>query len=176
MGQPIEPSFFDDHTPLQPEARDRILGLQGQLWGETLRSPDRVDYMAAPRLLGLAERAWAPRPAWTDIDDRVDREQARADAWTRFAHRLGRHELARLAHQFDLQYRLPVPGAVIEDGMLKANVPYPGLTIRYTTDGSTPTSASPRYTAPVSLDGTGPVHVRAFDATGRGSRTAVVER
>ena len=176
MGHAINPSFFDDHTRLQAEARDRILGLQGQLWGETLRSPDRVDYMAAPRLLGLAERAWAPRPAWTDVDDRVDREEARADAWTRFAHRLGQHELARLAHQFDLQYRLPTPGAVIEDGMLRANVPYPGLTIRYTTDGRTPTSASPRYTAPVALDGEEPVHVRAFDATGRGGRTAVVER
>jgi len=176
MGRPIKPSDFADHTRLRPDARDRILGLQGQLWGETLRRPDRVDEMAAPRLLGLAERAWAPHPTWTDIDDRIDREQARADAWTRFAHRLGRHELARLAHQFDLEYRLPVPGAAIEDGMLRANVPYPGLTIRYTTDGSTPTPDAPRYTAPVALDGDGPVHLRAFDVTGRGSRTAVVRR
>lgn len=178
LGESIDPeSAFADRTRLRPEARDHILGLQGQLWGETLRSPRRVDYMAAPRLLGLAERAWAPQSDWATMEDARARREARAAEWAAFAHRLGQYELPRLAHQFDLSYRLPPPGGVVEGDTLKANVPYPGLTVRYTTDGSRPTATSPRYTGPVSLsDEDGPVILRAFDATGRGGRTATLER
>jgi len=178
QGKRIDPdSAFADRLSLRTDARDRILGLQGQLWGETLRSARRVDYMAAPRFLGLAERAWAPRPDWARVDDAVTRKGDRAADWNRFAHRLGRHELPRLAQQFDLAFRVPPPGAIIHEDTLRANTPYPGLVIRYTTDGSTPTSTSPLYTEPVSLKKTdNPVVVRTFDATGRGSRPAILER
>ncbi|MGL6121427.1 MAG: family 20 glycosylhydrolase, partial [Shewanella sp.] len=38
-------------------------GLQGQLWSETVRSDNTVEYMVFPRLLMLAERAWH-QAAW----------------------------------------------------------------------------------------------------------------
>ena len=66
------------------------------------------------------------------------------------------------------------PGAVVENGYLKANVALPGLAIHYTLDGSEPTPASPRYTTPVRLEGHGEVRLRTFDTRGRGSRSVRV--
>ncbi|MEO8301874.1 MAG: family 20 glycosylhydrolase, partial [Rhizomicrobium sp.] len=45
-----------DTVPLA--AGRHIRGMQGQLWSETVRSPQISDYMLFPRTLALAERAW----------------------------------------------------------------------------------------------------------------------
>ncbi|MDQ7039600.1 MAG: family 20 glycosylhydrolase [Rhodothermus sp.] len=173
LGHVLPPEAFAHHERLTIAGRRHIVGLQGQLWGETLRTPARVFYMALPRMLALAERAWAAQPAWSQIDDPKARQQALQDAWNEFANRLGQRELPRLDVLYGkaVPYRLPPPGAVIEDGYLKANVALPGLTLRYTLDGSEPTAASPRYTGPVPLSGHGEVRLRTFDTNGRGSRT-----
>jgi hexosaminidase len=71
-----------------------------------------------------------------------------------------------------VNYRIPPPGAVIEEGQFKANTAFPGLTIRYTTDGSVPDSGSTVYEGPVAVPG--PVAVRVFDSRGRGSRVSRV--
>jgi hexosaminidase len=176
MGHPINPdTAFADHVRLADSARANIQGLQGQLWGETLRSTRRMEYMAVPRLLSLAERAWAPQPDWATMEN-IDRlRRRRASAWTAFANRLGRRELPRLSVRHpDWSYRLPPPGAVIENGRLKVNVSLPGLPVRYTTDGTRPTSASRRYRGPVSIDDGGTVKLRTFDTLGRGGRTVTV--
>ncbi|QXD17251.1 carbohydate-binding domain-containing protein [Rhodocaloribacter litoris] len=173
LGRPLDPATFTGRARLTETGRRNILGLQGQLWGETLISPERLEYMAFPKLLGLAERAWAPEPAWARHDDPASRQAALAEAWSAFAHRLGRRELPRLDHLHGgVAYRLPPPGAVIENGLLHANVAFPGLTIRYTTDGTEPTATSTVYAGPVAV--TGPVKLRTFDTRGRGSRTVEV--
>ncbi|MFB6249898.1 MAG: family 20 glycosylhydrolase [Salinibacter sp.] len=176
MGRPINPdSAFADHVRLADSARSNILGLQGQLWGETLRSVDRMEYMAVPRLLSLAERAWAPQPRWATLEDVGRLREQRAAAWSAFAHRLGRRELPRLSRRApEWTYRLPPPGATVENDTLRANAALPGLPIRYTTDGTTPTSTSPRYRGPVAVAPDAPVRLRTFDGRGRGSRTVVV--
>lgn len=172
-GNPIDESRYAEAARPSADGRRNIRGLQGQLWSETLVEPSRLEYMAFPRLLALAERAWVPEPAWSLIDDRAQREPALLDAWNEFANRLGQRELPRLDHLHGgIGYRLPVPGAVVKDGVLHANVSYPGMTIRYTTDGSVPTAHSPRYTEPVRVEG--PVSLRVFDTRGRGGRSVVV--
>ncbi|WP_263810545.1 MULTISPECIES: family 20 glycosylhydrolase [Salinibacter] len=176
MGHPIDPdTAFADHARLADTARNNIRGLQGQLWGETLRDTDRMEYMAVPRLLSLAERAWAPRPGWATLDDSGALRARRAEAWTAFANRLGHRELPRLSIRHpDWSYRLPPPGATVEAGTLRANVALPGLAVRYTTDGTRPTATSPRYTGPVSVPEGAPVRLRTFDTLGRGGRTVTV--
>jgi hexosaminidase len=72
-----------------------------------------------------------------------------------------------------VQYRIPPPGAVIRSGLVHANVAYPGLEIRYTRDGTEPTSESPLYETPIPFTGT--MRLRTFDTTGRGSRIVNVE-
>ena len=63
-----------------------------------------------------------------------------------------------------IAYRIPPPGAVIENGLLKANIAYPGLDIRYTTDGSDPTMVSRLYEYPVSVNSS--VKLRALGGGG----------
>ena len=58
--------------------------------------------------------------------------------------------------------------------MLHANILYPGLIIRYTTDGTEPTNKSQIYTQPVKVEGT--IILRAFNNGGRGSRTSIVQK
>jgi hexosaminidase len=176
MGRPIDPdSAFADHVRLADSARANILGLQGQLWGETLRSADRMEYMAVPRLLSLAERAWAPRPDWATREDVEALRAQRDTAWSAFAHRLGRRELPRLSRRAPgWSYRLPPPGAVVENDTLRVTTALPGLPVRYTTDGSTPSPDAPRYDGPVAVDSDATVRLRTFDGRGRGGRTVVV--
>ncbi|HEX9658937.1 MAG TPA: chitobiase/beta-hexosaminidase C-terminal domain-containing protein [Rhodothermales bacterium] len=126
-------------------------------------------------MLALAERAWAEQPAWETIENREERVQLLDADWNRFANSLGRRELGRLARMYGgVGYRMPPPGGVIVDDMLYANVAFPGLEVRFTTDGSEPTAASPLWRAPVRVDAT--VKVRAFDAAGRGGRPVMLER
>ncbi len=173
MGQPIDPAAYASSARLTAAGRRNVLGIQGQLWGENAKGPERLEYLAFPKLLGLAERAWAPRPAWAASKDPAERARLEAAAWNDFANRLGQRELLRLDHMLGgVGYRLPPPGAVIEDGKLHANVAFPGLAIRYAADGGEPTAASPRYAGPVAVTGT--VRLKTFDTRGRGSRTSVV--
>jgi hexosaminidase len=89
------------------------------------------------------------------------------------ANQIGQHELPKFDARFDqYQYRVVPPGAIIRDSALYANVGFPGLSIRYTTDGSDPAITSPLYTAPVNVQGT--VKVRSFTPSGRGSRVFAV--
>ena len=56
-------------TPLL--AKENILGVQGQLWSETIRCFDHVTYYLFPKALGLLERGWNASPVWegTTVSD-----------------------------------------------------------------------------------------------------------
>ena len=175
MGNPIDvDGAFRNHARLNSTSQGNILGIQGQLWGENAKGQDWMEYLAFPKLLGLAERAWAQQPVWATIEDKAEREVQFGIAWSAFANSLGQRELPRLDYLYGgVNYRIPLPGAIVEDGILSANVAYPGLTIRYTTDGTEPSLDSPRYTDPVQVQGT--VKIKTFDTRGRSSRLSVVE-
>jgi len=133
-----------------------------------------MEYLAFPKLLSLAERAWAPDPAWAAEEDEAIRATMLAQAWNAFANSLGQRELPRLDYlSGGVHYRIPLPGARIEDGQLMANVAFPGLEIRYTTDGTKPDATSMVYDGPVAVSGV--VKLKAFDTRGRGSRTSVLD-
>ncbi|MFZ0430659.1 MAG: family 20 glycosylhydrolase [Acidobacteriota bacterium] len=169
MGNPIDPGDYGNAVRLTTAGAANVLGIQGQLWSENLKNEALLEYMALPKAIGLAERAWAQAPAWTTEPDSQQRDALRAAAWARFANTVGQRELPRLDHlQGGFAYRIPPPGAVIEEGQLKANVAFPGLRIRYTLDGSLPDATSTEYLGPVRVSG--PVKLRTFDSRGRGSR------
>jgi len=174
MGQPMNPDIdFKDMERLKPEARKNILGLQGQLWTETVKGQDMMEYLYLPKILGLAERAWAGQAEWGSIANMEERIKAIYEDWNIFANSVGQRELPRLDYIFgSFSYRIPPPGAVIQDGQLQANITFPGLEIRYTTDGTEPTTKSDLYEKPVSIAGS--VKLKAFDTRGRGSRTVEV--
>jgi hexosaminidase len=174
MGQPVAPQVRAPLLRLAPGCRGRIAGLQGQLWGENARSRARLEYLAAPRLLALAERAWSPDPGWHLIGDERERAAAMERDWAEFANRLGQRELPRLDQALAYGYRLPPPGAVLMDGALHANVALPGLALRYTVDGSEPHAGSAFYRGPVAAAGISMFKIAAFDTRGRQGRTVTI--
>jgi hexosaminidase len=154
--------------------KSNIVGIQGLLWSENNVNTDRLEYMMLPKLLGLAERAWSKEPEWATGDDKAKSDEQYKQAWTDFANTLGKRELPRLAYyNGGYSYRIPEPGLKIENGQVAANIQYPGLMIRYTTDGSEPTAESNVYTQPVASKGN--IRFAAFDVAGRRGRVAEMD-
>jgi hexosaminidase len=129
-----------------------------------------LEYYMLPKLIGFAESAWAAPRAWETVEDRSLREAEIQEQWNIYANALAKKELPRLNFlNQGYNYRVPTPGALVENGILSANVGYPGLVIRYTTDGSEPALNSLLYESPVNVSGT--VRLRSFDLSGKSSRT-----
>ena len=129
---------------LTAEGARNILGLQGQLWAETLRNFDMMTYSLLPKMFGLTERAWNAQPGWANGAE--GDKQFFAD-YTRFNAIVTEREMPWLASQ-GLDFRLPPPGIYIENGVIYANSSIPAAEIRYTTDGTDPTASSTLWTAP----------------------------
>lgn len=158
---------------LKSESRRNILGVEAQLWSETIKGRDMLEYYMLPKLIGFAESAWASEREWETAQSKAAQEDKIRKGWNLFANALATRELPRLSYINDgYNYRVPPPGAIIEDGILQANVEYPGLIIRYTTDGTEPTGASTIYKE--SLPVSGQVILKSFDSAGKGSRAVTV--
>ena len=170
----------DDPTPLPgaqvltESGRRNIRGLEGTLFTETVHDAGRLDYMLMPRLLALAERAWAADPAWARAADHQHAAPLHAAAWSTFTSQLGLQVLPGIdAGLMDVRYRIPPPGLARIDGAVRANEQLPGLSLRYTTDGSEPAADSPLVSAP--LTDAAIIRVAAFDRNGRGGRSARID-
>ena len=171
---PDNPTPKPGMEPLSAAGRRRILGIEAPLFSETLNEPSRLGYMLLPRLLAAAERAWAADPAWARESDPVRAAQSHAAAWSVFVNKLGRDVLPRIDADFpEFHYRLPPPGLKRKDDVVLANDQIPGLTLRYTLDGSVPDARSPRVDGPIVANGT--VRVAAFDSLGRAGRAAQLD-
>ncbi len=175
MGRKIDPDKeFPGLEKLKPEAKKNIKGLQAQLWAETIHGPEMLEYYTLPKLIGFAETAWGKARNWESEPDKNKRMQMMEEGWNVFANELGKRELPRLSTLFGgFNYRIPPPGALIKEGMLQANTEYPGLKIRFTTDGSEPVVQSTLYTEPVKVNGE--VRLKTFDAAGKSSRMVMVK-
>ncbi len=161
MGNKLTSEDYKNMQPLKKEAYSNILGIQGQLWGETTKGQNMLEYYYLPRMICLAERAWNPQPQWANADEKM------LDiAWNQFANTIAQAELplfSKLSGGY--HYKIPTPGAIIKDGTLYANISLPGFDIRYTVNGDEPTNKSILYTQPVPVNGK--VKLCAFDKNGR---------
>jgi len=170
-GHPVDPAVFLGKDRLTDYGRSNVVGIQGNLWSETLNGEGKLDYKLLPKLLGLAERAWAPDPAWARETDAAKSDALFRDAWSEFVNVLGKRELPRLDRESPAwSYRIPKPGLKVVDGQVRCSLEIPGFVLRYTTDGSEPTARSleMRGGIPLARD----VRVAAFDTNGRKGHTA----
>ena len=135
-----------------------VKGVQGNIWCEWIPSRERMHYMAAPRMLAIAELGWS-------ANDRKDW----ADFQVRMANQFGRLNV------MDVQYRIPDL-----EGFMKNNVFIgekkveitcldPSASIHYTTDGNIPTLESPKYDGNLVLTETTDLTLRVFRPTGKRS-------
>ena len=175
MGKPFDwEADFPKRAQLTTESRANIIGLEAQLWSETVKGRSMMEYYTLPKLMGFAESAWAAERPWENIPEATAGTARLKADWNRFANKLALTELPRLAAlNGGYTYRIPMPGAKVEQGKVWANTELPGLSIRYTTDGSEPNVASALYRGPLPLKGS--LRLRAFDASGRSSRVVVIK-
>lgn len=150
----------------------RFSGLQAQLWSETTRTDEQVDYLFFPRLIALAERAWhraeweLPFPDKTTTYNKHSgfftslRRDQREQDWNHFISAVGYKELPKLDVK-NIHYRIPTVGATIENGILRANILIPGLGIEYQEDAGPWTP----YLEPTAVSDV--VFIRARSANGK---------
>ncbi|MCR9289694.1 MAG: carbohydate-binding domain-containing protein [Bacteroidetes bacterium] len=164
---------YKDMERLTAEGAKNLLGIQGQLWGETIKGSDMLEYYYFPKMFGLVQRAWASAPEWATIQEDSLRMEAMDKSWNSFANILGQKELVRLDHLFGgYDYRIPPPGVMIRNGKAEANTSFPGMTIRFERNGKEPTVNSPEYKSPTDIEGV--MKFRVFNSKGRGSRVSEV--
>lgn len=147
-GNPIDLNNAEKgKTALTEIGKKHIMGVQGQLFAETIRSFDGVEYLLFPKILGLAERGWNAHPAWENLSD-IREEQAFNQALALYYEKISKSEMPYWAKN-GINFRLPQPGLLVKDGNLYANVAIDGAEVRYTTDGSEPTAQSTLWKEPV---------------------------
>ena len=145
-GTPINITTAGDGK-VKLEKPENIIGVQAQLWGETLRSFDEVQYMLLPKMMGVSERAWTAMPEWSkDLTDLKSYNEARHQ----YNLKIGTRELP-LLKSMGYNFRVGPPGIKLEDGKLLINTQYPDELVTYTLDGSEPAIDSPRWTGPVTI-------------------------
>lgn len=135
---------------------NNIIGVQAQLWGETLRNFDEVENLILPKIFGLVERGWNSSPSWAGND--VAMREARAI----YNANIATWELPML-HKRGYKFHIAQPGIIVKDGKLLANAQYPQAQVRYTLDGSEPNVNSPLWTEPVAVPASCPmIKAKAF--------------
>lgn len=163
-------SFFEHKERLTEYGKKHIKGMQGLLWSETLVNPQMMEYMLLPKLLGVAERAWSPDPAWASEAEPMT-GTAYWKSWSEFVNRVGKRELPKLDYlSGGFAYRIPTPGLIAENGTVKANIQLPGLQLRYTVNGREPDVNSKLYTGGITEKGI--IRIKAFATNGRSGKTA----
>ena len=150
-GNPVDLDHAEKgKTTLTENGKKNILGVQGQLFAETIRSYEGVEYLLFPKLMGLAERGWNAHPAWEALSG-AQEQQAFNQALALYEEKISAKEMPCWAKN-GVNFRLAQPGLKIEEGRLYANVSIQGAEIRYTMDGTEPTVQSPLWKAPVKCD------------------------
>lgn len=169
MGRPFDPETdFAGMERLTPAGRKNIVGLQSQLWSETVRGREMLEHYILPKLPGFAQRAWQGDPAWAGESDSEKRAALAQGDWNRFINTVVQREFPHLDQlNGGYNYRIPAPGILVKEDSVFMNTAYPGFEIRYTTDGAEPNGSSQKYEGP--FPATSKMLVaRCFNAKGRG--------
>lgn len=134
-----------NYEPFKPDWDDalkgRLWGVQASLWTEFCASTDDVEYLLFPRMLAHADMAWRPQGSndWPGFLKALDAYLPSLDGYT----------YAR--SMYNIQHRAqPEPDGSVA---VTLSCERPDVEIRYTTDGSTPSTGSALASAqPITLD------------------------
>ncbi|MDE6160459.1 MAG: family 20 glycosylhydrolase [Muribaculaceae bacterium] len=132
-------SFDPAPAELGDDVAGHIIGVQGNNWAEYIPTREHGEYMLYPRIIALAEVGWT-EPARKDAQSFKRRVNAEA-----------RHIRSLGYNPFMLSEQVQTAQTVDYDRrhiVLELTSEKDPIYIRYTTDGSEPTAASPLYVQP----------------------------
>jgi hexosaminidase len=166
QGDPAtEPEAFGGHLTLKtvysynpvppvltPEQAKHIIGVQGNVWTEYIRTPEAVEYKAFPRAIALAEVAWSQqnRRDWDDFINRMDNQFMRLDLM-----KVNYSKGSFIADLTTQQYK--------NRNLVVLTSETKSMEIRYTIDGTDPLNTSALYNQPFELVKTAVVKVALFN-------------
>jgi hexosaminidase len=144
-------SFNPIPEELTADEAKYVLGAQGNVWTEYMKTSDKVEYMVFPRILALSEVVWS-KPDSRDYDNflqRVVKFNKRLDhIGVNYANHLNNVTAKASLKDNKLYYELSTTLAEND--------------IRYTTDGSKPTATSAKYTSPIEIEKTTTLRAQVF--------------
>ena len=171
----ISKEYIDKSVKLNPSSRENIIGVQSQIWSETIRNEGILDYMFMPNIIVFSQKAWSHDDSWMNITDLDLKRIKIQEEWNKFANNIGQRLLPMVDEIYGgLSYDLPKPGGKIVNDSLYANTVFPGLHIKYTLDGSIPLNSSETFTSPLKVNEDEIINLRLFDNTGRGGNSIIV--
>ena len=140
---PIEKVYSLEPVPaaLTEEQSKHILGAQANLWTEYIHSSEHVEYMILPRMAALAEVQWT-QPEKKDFKDFTKRLARLMKFYQRDGFNYAKHV-------FDL--KVDFTPDVAKKAVVVTLSTIDDAPIYYTLDGTEPTTASLKYTEPVSI-------------------------
>lgn len=162
-----------------------VLGVQGNLWGESIQRREHAHYMLFPRLLAIAEVGWTP-PGLRNWDGFVSRLEPALE-------RLAQRGIDYAPSLFDVGIDVADSAGDLETAhgfVVRLSTEHGRLPIHYTLNGEVPTATSPRYDEPLPIGRSTQVRAASFRGTQRlgrvhtrdvtihlaaGSRTELVE-
>ncbi len=172
----ISREYIENSVKLDEDKKDNIIGVQSQIWSETIRSEGILDYMFMPNIIVFSQKAWSHENSWMDILNNDSKREKIENEWNKFANNIGQRVLPMVNNIFGgLAYDLPKPGGIVANDTLYANTVFPGLNIKYTLDGSNPEFSSETFTSPIKINEGDIINLRLFDNTGRGGNSIIVE-
>jgi len=157
---PLEKVYQFEPVPEELDAKkaQHILGAQANVWTEYIPTAEHAEYMLLPRLAALSEVVWSP---------------GKYRNYGAFLLRMNKH-YDRL-EQAGINFRVPTPigfggETVIFDPIkLVLKKPLPDAQIRFTMDGSSPTSDSPLYSQPIEISTDAVIKAKTFISSGKAS-------
>ena len=172
----ISKNYINNSVKLDQDKRDNIIGVQSQIWSETIRNEGILDYMFMPNIIVFSQKAWSHDNSWMDISNNDIKREKIDDEWNKFANNVGQRVLPMVDNIFGgLSYDLPKPGGKVVNDTLYANTVFPGLSIKYTLDGSIPKESSENFKSPIKINDDDIVNLRLFNNKGRGGNSIIVE-
>ena len=172
----ISREYIENSVKLDEDKKDNIIGVQSQIWSETIINEGILDYMFMPNIIVFSQKAWSHENSWMDISNNDSKREKIENEWNKFANNIGQRVLPMVDNTFGgLAYDLPKPGGIVANDTLYANTVFPGLNIKYTLDGSNPEFSSETFTSPIKINEGDIINLRLFDNTGRGGNSIMVE-
>ena len=177
LDSPFKKYKNPDAVLLDEKMTDNFLGVQGQMWTETVRDEGIFDELMYPNLIFLAEKAWSQQDKWAEDLLNPEIDNLMNNEWSNFVNTLGHRTLHHLPVLFGgVDFDLPKPGAVIINDTLFVNTIFPGLDVKFTRDGTIPSSDDELYIKETYISESDNVTLRLFDKNGRGGRYIVAMR